>query len=46
MIRLKENQNKINLVKKHYVVLDFGAKIYSNFAEYIGINENNVKCLL
>ena len=46
LIRVKENEEKINLIKEEYVLVDFGLKSYSNFAEYISKHENKVKCLL
>lgn len=46
LVRLKENEGKINLIKEDYVLVDFGLKSYTNFAEYMSKHENNVKCLL
>ena len=46
IVRTKENVNKINLVKEDFILVDFGHKSYSNFADYIGKQDNNVKCLL
>ena len=46
IVRAKENVNKINLVKEDFILVDFGQKSYSNFADYIGKQDNNVKCLL
>jgi hypothetical protein len=46
LVRLKEGENKVNLIREEHVLVDFGIKSYSAFADYIGKHDNNVKCLL
>lgn len=45
IVKNKEKEKK-NLINEDFILVDFGQKSYSKFADYIGKHDNNVKCLL